>query len=408
MQRFNFAQITSLCGLLLTLVLSTPGRCDNTIAAEFASIDADLGKHAAVLVADSQGKIFISKNADQELVPASILKIFTSLVGLHYLGKDFRYTTELFIDSELNLKIKGFGDPLLISEVVQEICRHLAPILNSAGGLNDLIVDDSYFQQPLTIPGVSSSAQPYDAPNGALCVNFNTVYFKRSRNGFVSAEPQTPLLPFAEKKIRQSNSSNGRIVLSHIGNENTIYAGMLFQYYLRERGIEFRGSVKLGRVDPGKDTRLYRYVSPFSLAQIISKLLEHSNNFISNQLLISAGVEAFGSPGHLKKGVNAAQDFARNILQIKKMEIVEGSGISRANRLSARKMLRILDKFEPYHQLLRKEGRDFYKTGTLYGVNNRAGYISNQGGELYRYVIMLNSPGKSSQPIIQNILKILD
>jgi D-alanyl-D-alanine carboxypeptidase len=107
LQRFNFTQIASLCILLLTSVLSTPGRCDNPPAAEIATVDSDLGKHAAVIVADSQGKIFVSKNPDQELIPASILKIFTSLVGLHYLGEDFRYTTEVFIDHEFKSENQG-------------------------------------------------------------------------------------------------------------------------------------------------------------------------------------------------------------------------------------------------------------------------------------------------------------
>jgi D-alanyl-D-alanine carboxypeptidase/D-alanyl-D-alanine-endopeptidase (penicillin-binding protein 4) len=408
MPRFHFLHTAALGSLLLSLVLSLLGGCDNPAAAEFAAVASTIGEHDALLVADPQGKILVSKNADRELVPASILKIFTSLVGIHYLGKDFRYSTEFFRDFNSNLKIKGFGDPLLISEAVQEICRHLVPLIDPAEGVKDLILDDSYFQQPLTIPGVNSSSEPYDAPNGALGVNFNTVYFRRTHAGFVSAEPQTPLLPFAEKKISASDSGSGRIILSHIGNENTIYAGKLFEYYLRQQGIQFRGTVKLGRVDLGKDTLLYRYVSLFSLAQIIAKLLEHSNNFIANQLLITAGVKAFGSPGQLKKGANAARDYARNVLHMQKMNFVEGSGISRENRLSARQMHRILDEFEPFHGLMRQEGREFYKTGTLYGINNRAGYITDRRGALCRYVIMINTPGKSLQPTMQKIIQILD
>jgi D-alanyl-D-alanine carboxypeptidase/D-alanyl-D-alanine-endopeptidase (penicillin-binding protein 4) len=70
-------------------------------------------------------------------------------------------------------------------------------------------------------------------------------------------------------------------------------------------------------------------------------------------------------------------------------------------------MLRVLDKFKPYHQLMRKKGREFYKTGTLYGVSTRAGYIADQNGGLYRYVVMINTPGKSTKAIMRKLLEIL-
>ena len=129
---------------------------------------------------------------------------------MHYLGPEHRFRTEFFIDNNSNLKIKGFGDPLLISEIVRKISHLLATLLSQSTIINDLIVDDSYFNQPLTIPGISSSSQPYDAPNGALCVNFNTVFFKHTESGYISAEPQTPLLPYAEKIISNRELQAGR------------------------------------------------------------------------------------------------------------------------------------------------------------------------------------------------------
>ena len=56
----------------------------------------------------------------------------------------------------------------------------------------DLVVDDTYFADPLAIPGVAASSQPYDAPNGALCANFNTVNYATEAGRRISAEPQTP------------------------------------------------------------------------------------------------------------------------------------------------------------------------------------------------------------------------
>ncbi|MGD8522250.1 MAG: D-alanyl-D-alanine carboxypeptidase [Desulfobacterales bacterium] len=375
---------------------------------KFESISALIGKKDSILVANHRGQILFAKNKDTKLVPASILKLFTSLVALHYLGPNYRFKTEFYLDDASNLKIRGLGDPLLISEIVKDISRHLAQKLEPSRNVYNLILDNSYFSQPLTIPGVTSSSQPYDAPNGALCVNFNTVNFKHTTNGYVSAEPQTPLLPFALKKIKQSRLDEGRIVFSHEDHEITFYAGKLFEHFLIENGIEFSGSVKLGRVNLEVDRLLFRYVSRVSLKQIISKLLEHSNNFTTNQLLITSGIKAYGPPGTLEKGVATALHYAEDVLRMNGITIFEGSGISRKNRVSAAHMHRVLDTFAPYYFLMNRQNNEYYKTGTLYGISTRAGYIQGKDGQLYRYVVMINTPGKSSERITRKLKRILD
>jgi len=377
-------------------------------ATEAEVVTSLIGVEDSILVVDPQGSIIIAENDTKKLIPASILKIFTSLVALHYLGPDHRFQTDFFFDSDSNLKIKGYGDPRLISEIVREISRLLAALVGKATIINDLIVDDSYFSQPLTIPGISSSSQPYDAPNGALCVNFNTVNFKHTEAGYLSAEPQTPLLPYAEKIITTRGEKAGRIALSHVNDENTIYAGKLFEYFLKQEGLQFKGDVKPGKVNQAHDKLIYRYTSRLTLAEIISTLLEHSNNFTTNQLLISAGIKAYGPPGNLEKGVDAALAYAAKELAIEDMTIVEGSGISRQNRVSAQQLMRVLEVFQPNFALLRQQGRDFHKTGTLHGINTRAGFITSQNGGKYRYVVMVNTTGKSTRPIMRQLLNILE
>ncbi len=378
------------------------------LAQKLPELDRFIGTQDAILVSDPQGQILFSKHAEKKLIPASTLKIFTSLVALHFLGNDYRFPTEFYLDEHSNLKIKGYGDPLLISEVVAKISQILAILLRNTQPMNDLVLDDTYFKQPLTVPGITSSPQPYDAPNGALCVNFNTVNFERKAEGYVSAEPQTPLLPYVIEKIKALKLNRGRIVFSHNKNEITIYAGELFRYFLQNEGIRFKGKVKLGRINNRNDKLIFKYHSVSSLDQIVAKLLEHSNNFVTNQLLIAAGAQALDSPGTLAKGVALASDYAKNELAIENMTIAEGSGISRNNRVSAFQMDRVLQKFLPYHHLMRRQGSEFYKTGTLYGISTRAGYIETANGELYRYVILLNTPGKSTDPIILRLLRILE
>jgi len=116
----------------------------------------------------------------------------------------------------------------------------------------------------------------------------------------------------------------------------------------------------------------------------------------------------FGPPGNLEKGVRALVNFAADSLQIKDMAIVEGSGISRNNRVSADQMLQVLAKFEPHRALMRHRGREYYKTGTLQGISTRAGYITSVNGGLYRYVVMVNTPGKSTKPVMRKLLQMME
>lgn len=405
MLKLAFKFTSCLLLFLLPFVKTTDLYCGKLVDLEHLIGDRD-----AVLVADPKGHIVFSKNVDIQLIPASTLKIFTALVAIHYLGPDYKFFTEFYIDRHSNLKIKGYGDPLLISETVVEMIHHLSMRLCAKYSIiNDLILDDSYFGVPTVIPGVNTSYESYDAPNGALCVNFNTVNFKRNKNGvYVSAESQTPLLPFILSRVKASQMDHGRIVLSSQRNEITRYAGHLFLYFLKKEGLRINGSIRLGRVQKEADKLIYRYVSSFSLIQTLSKLLEYSNNFIANQLLITVGAKAYGPPGNLEKGVRAALIYAKNILEIDHVQIEEGSGISRKNQISARAFYKILNAFIPHYFLMRQTDKMYYKTGTLKGIHTRAGYIKKKNGELYPFVLMINTPGKSPEPMMDIIKRALN
>jgi D-alanyl-D-alanine carboxypeptidase/D-alanyl-D-alanine-endopeptidase (penicillin-binding protein 4) len=160
----------------------------------------------------------------------------------------------------------------------------------------------------------------------------------------------------------------------------------------------------MGKVNQKFDKLIFRYHSGFSFMQVVSKLLEYSNNFIANQLLIATGAKVYGPPGTLDKGIRTALTYAKNTLKIENFILVEGSGISRRNRISAKSLYKILKVFKPYHSIMRRSGKAFYKTGTLKGINTRAGYIENTKGELYCFVVLLNTPGKSTKPIMDILL----
>ncbi len=368
-----------------------------------------VGSRDSARVVNPEGRVVVTKNAEKKRVPASILKIITSLTALHYMGDDYRFHTDFHLDADKNLKVMGYGDPLLISEVLEDIAQSLGRGPKPKLALvNDIVLDGSYFEPSIEIPGKTSTLEPWDAPNGALCANFNTVYFKRDAKGtFASAEPQTPLLPSTLSRIKASGLSKGRITLSHRKNDNIRYFGGLLRYFLKKEGIPVKGKIRLGKIDKGADRLLYRYVSEFDLAHVVSRLLDHSNNFMANQILMAAGAHAFGPPATLKKGVLAAKSFAKKSLGVPGLQIVEGSGLSRSNNISAIEMNRALEKFAPYRHLLPWDNGQFYKTGTLNGIRTRAGYIEGPDGKWWQFVVMMNTHGKTTWRIMKRIMEMI-
>jgi len=387
-------------GLLLAVYFLSFLASENLYAASLYGLDPLIGKQDAVLVADNHGNILFSKHENTPLIPASTLKILTAFLALRHLGSDYRFHTDFYLDDENRLIAQGFGDPFLVSESLSVIAKTLANQLRSIHGI---LLDDTYFSNPLEIPGISDSFEPYDAPNGALCVNFNTVFFQRAGSRFVSAEPQTPLLPMVMSRILNSRKDKGRIVLSNKQGEAVLYTGRMLRHFLEKEGITVTGNVETGRADPARNRLILRYVSEYRLSNVVERLLEHSNNFIANQLLISVGIKVYGPPGTLEKGVRAVMCDAEKVLKTDGIQIVEGSGISRENRMTVLAMLRVLNAFISHRQLMGFRNGVFYKTGTLDGVRTLAGYIETRPERIHPFAIFINTPGKTADDILMKI-----
>jgi len=391
----------NLLRLITVILLLAPA--PGAVAADgLARLRAALSDRDAVLVAAPDGGIVFAHNADCMLIPASTLKLLTALCAVDRLGADFRFKTEFFIDDAADLTIKGFGDPLLTSENVGAAAKQLAVEIGGAmPTVNDLRLDNTYFSVPMTVPGVSRSTQPYDAPNGALCVNFNTVFFKRRDAQYVSAEPQTPLLPMAVDRIRQSGMDSGRITLSHRNNDITRYAGQMFRHFLSAAGLTISGRTTIAAVG-GSDRRVLVFTSPHTLTDVVAKMMAYSNNFMANQILLATGAAVYGPPATIDKGLDCLRGYARRALDVKSLTVAEGAGISRRNRMSAAAMMRVLKAYTPLRHTLRRRGPEFYKTGHLNGVRTRVGYIESDAGP-WRYVIFINSPGRTAESVLKTL-----
>ncbi|MDH3359843.1 MAG: D-alanyl-D-alanine carboxypeptidase, partial [Desulfobulbaceae bacterium] len=356
--------------LCLLLLIGSPAfaagsRTDN--------IDRLLENGSLILMRD--GKTILSRNPDQALIPASIWKLATALSAIHTLGSDYRFTTNLYLDNNHNLYVQGKGDPYLVSEEVDMIMTSLAKA--GVSQINDIILDKDSFQLNGNADGASNSSNPYDAANGALAVNFNTVNILINKDLTIcSAEPQTPTLPIMTELGASLGSGKHRINIGSNRSRIILHAGELFRAIQIRHEINGMGEIREGKVPKGMAV-IHQHRSSKNLSQLIEAMLLYSNNFIANQLFLTCGAKRFGYPATWEKGQKAMREYLANELNLAppKIKVEEGSGLSRKNRITTHAMQTILENFKPYSRLLPFSKGKRIKSGTLTGVYSYAGYL---------------------------------
>jgi D-alanyl-D-alanine carboxypeptidase/D-alanyl-D-alanine-endopeptidase (penicillin-binding protein 4) len=372
------------CLLTLVFLSPVPG-----LAQSWTDRIKTMAGSGAVLVLAPDGKVVYSQNADIPLMPASTLKVATCAAALATLGPDYRFLTDFRLSSEGDLYIVGHGDPYLISEELAGIARTL-----KAKGLSrvrNVIVDNSFFQPGLVLDGTSRSLQPYDAYNGALCVNFNTINARIDKKGQISsAEPQTPLTDMA-RELAAGSRKRGAVRFNLAGSPKVCleYAGDLFKAFLEAADVPVEGGVLPAEGDSEKIPLYYRHKSTKPLSWLIGELMEYSNNFMTNQIFLTMGAEKYGPPATPEKSRRVMAEFFK-AGDMDAFHMEEGSGLSRNTKVTALQMAQVLDVFLPYRHLLTRKGTADVKTGTLRDVNSMVGYIDSVKGAPYKFVILLN------------------
>ena len=390
--------------IVLVLLLLSSLAMDQRLATASCRSMADLITEGAYAVADSQGRVLDGCNADRPLVPASILKIATISVALAILGPDYHFRTEFFVDGQQNLTIKGFGDPSLVSEEIVAIAKQLQQ--QGLRRVNQIFVDPSAFALEHQVPGQEMSDNPYDAPIGALSVNFNAVPFSKEKGGRVnSAEPQTPTLPLMAELATNAPVGRSRINVCTGGCEAVPrvarYSGELFAALLQRQGIAVGGGYGGLRPAAAGARLLYTHQSRQTLRDISRSTLAYSSNFMANLIFLTCGAEQLGYPATWAKARRAVhEELARQMgSAVEGLVQIEGSGLSRENRVTAAAMLRLLAVFRPHQDLLNLEEGGALKTGTLTGVHNLAGYLP-QGQS---FVIMLNQSANNRAAVLARL-----
>jgi D-alanyl-D-alanine carboxypeptidase/D-alanyl-D-alanine-endopeptidase (penicillin-binding protein 4) len=321
----------------------------------------------------STGKLIEGFQPELPLIPASTTKVVTSYAILRTLKPDYQLATSVLGSLSQgtgrgDLVIRGDGDPFLTNEHIWMLAQELKArgVANVAGSLR---LDQGAFDAQRYGPGWENTSSNTTPPILPLSVNFN-----RESNGAITKNPE---------KLAKD-------VITKI---------------FSECGITIEGGPDAG----DEKTLIASYKSP-PLRSLVESVNKYSNNFITEML-----VKHFGG-GSWPKGVARIQGFYETSLELPRSEIqiTDGSGLSKLNRLSAKTLSTILRvgwhdfevgpefvsslKFiggEPYGTNIKDPNlkrRVRCKTGHLTNVDCMCGFIHMPDGSVRVFAILLNGP----------------
>ena len=340
-------------------------------------------KISALVVRASDGATLWALSPDLPLIPASNMKLLTSLALLEMLGPTHQFETRVRADRRPGsdgvvgeLTLQGGGDPALTSEALWRLAADLRLVgVTRVDG--DLIVDDSAFDGAFWHPSWGAvSSRAYHAPVGALSANYGAYFVRISPAKEVGAPPIVILDPpvdyleltnrsrtTASKEADALRVVRGRFVdgreevivgggirktadpavFARSVKDPALYAGALLKHQLEGLGIEVKGKVRRGTSKGGVE--LLDFKSP-PLSEIVKLTLKYSNNAISETLVKAAAMQdESGDRGSWERGVPLlrARLLETGVIS-EEAVMVDGSGLSTGNRLSARMLVRALER----------------------------------------------------------------
>jgi serine-type D-Ala-D-Ala carboxypeptidase/endopeptidase (penicillin-binding protein 4) len=353
----------------------------------FSSLEAQNRKpktDTSVFVrANLDGKLLSQKPARQNYIPASIIKIATASYALFTFGENYRFSTYFYETPSNDLVVKGAGDPGFTSDDLRKVAYEIS---RKRKKFKRIIFDDTFYGSELPVPGRGNTSNPYDAPIGAISVNYNTVVISKAKNGLITTgEAETPLTDFAKKIGYSLAPGMHRVRIGGNSSNGITHFYQLFKIFLKDAGVEVSGPYLI-RKTPQDAKLLLQYESSKTLKEHVRDLLKYSNNFIANQLFYVTSVYYAGPPATF---VNAKEQFRKFLDRELGFEgdfyIEEGAGLSRKNRITITQGIRMLTYFYPYRDLLSENSGMMYKSGTLSGVSNLAGYHDSDTPEVFLF-----------------------
>ncbi|NBF16570.1 D-alanyl-D-alanine carboxypeptidase/D-alanyl-D-alanine-endopeptidase [Pseudomonas sp. PAMC 29040] len=393
-------------------------------------------------------------NADVSMNPASTMKLVTTYAALEMLGPTHQWKTEFYTDGTLsngilqgNLYLKGGGDPKLNMEKLWLLMRDLR-----ANGVQqitgDLVLDRSFFEQP-QLPVFDDDGndknKPFLVKPDSLMVNLKALRFvARNDAGKVLISVEPPIASIRiDNQVKAVNTkqctgdvrynpvtqADGSVLVTVSGQladgcnsqtylsllDHATYTAGAVRAIWKELGGSIQGQNRQAAV-PKNAKLLARAYSP-DLAEIIRDINKYSNNTMAQQLFLSLGAQfrsdADGDDAKAAQRV-IRQWLAKKGITAPHLVMENGSGLSRAERVSAREMAQMLQAAwkSPYAAefissmpiagkdgTMRKRlkttamnGQAHIKTGTLNTVRAISGFSRDSNGHTWAVVAILNDP----------------
>lgn len=348
------------------------------------------------------GETLASRQSSVPMKPASCLKILPAAVAMDLLGPDYRIPTTVYASgtrdgSTLNgdLWVLGLADPTyngIHSDSASAALRNLADAIRNAG-IRRVTGD-------LVITGLFVYADGSGATE-ALGRGADTLALSNDR------EDRDRLTP--------TDVGYARIVgQEDFIREANLHAGRRLRTQLSNIGVTIGGSIRTESTLHPPGIQIARRRSP-PLESIVRRVLESSINLHADLLLLHLGAVR-ANEMRLSAGISVCRNWlAEAGADLNGFYIVDGSGLSHRNRVTARQLvtvLRRMDRSEAAEawrgslpmagrtgtlaQRMRgtyAEGNMRAKTGTLTGAISLAGYVTDEvNGEDVAFAIVENSP----------------
>jgi serine-type D-Ala-D-Ala carboxypeptidase/endopeptidase (penicillin-binding protein 4) len=424
-----------------------------------------------------RGDTIFSMNADRHISPASNQKLFSTAAALYYLGPEFRYSTYVLADGPIqngvlsgDVILYGTGDPAISARLLGRSRGPLEELADSlvANGIREVtgevVGDGSYLDDRHIGEGWRREYRlaSYSAPVGALSFAENLINLRVTPGAAAGQPAQFRSIPATSglalhNEVRTVASGATRVRFDHDDERGMIISGQIargsagvtrvmpvvdpanftaaaFRAVMEERGIIVRGGVRTvahpgnsrvgmharAAAENGNGRRAPRvlgvHLSP-SVQELANVTNQISQNMYAEALLKTVGRAVLGD-GSARGGAEAIRYMleCEAGLNPEALQIVDGSGLSRLNRVTPRATIHLLSfmsrsaLWENYyatlpeaaapgelrHSLRNRLGatpaaRNLRaKTGTISGVSSLAGYVTSASGERIAFAIYVN------------------